>query len=78
MTMVQNTVMDKAKDGCDFCKRFDFSGASWEVTGHWAHIKLAVCNTRYPKEQQFQFCPVCGKKLCADQDKNQQKGERCP
>lgn len=69
---------DKAKDGCDFCKRFDFSGASCEVTKHGARIKLACGTTGYPKEQQFRFCPVCGKKLHADQDKGKQKGEKCP
>ena len=49
--------------GCMFCKKFDFSTATTEITKHGARILLALCNTRFPKEKQFNFCPVCGKRL---------------
>lgn len=48
-------------DGCDFCRAFDFSSASTEVNHGFAHILNALCNTQYPRHQQFNFCPVCGK-----------------
>ena len=28
---------------CDFCKTFDFSSASWDVTKYGSHIKMAEC-----------------------------------
>lgn len=48
-------------DGCEFCQTFDFSSASAEVRLGFAHILNALCNTKYPRHQQFNFCPVCGK-----------------
>ena len=50
-------------DGCDFCKKFDFAGARAEVDKYGAHISLAICNTKFPDEEQFKFCPMCGRKL---------------
>lgn len=50
-------------NGCDFCNKFDFSTASTEMHNGFAHICLAVCNTRFPKEKQFKFCPECGRDL---------------
>lgn len=49
--------------GCQFCSTFDFSTANIETNGKFSHINLALCNTRFPKEQQFNFCPNCGKLL---------------
>ena len=50
---------------CDFCNTFDFSTAKIEISnnGQFAHIILAICNTRFDKSEQFKFCPVCGKDL---------------
>lgn len=48
---------------CEFCSKFDFATATTSVEGEYAHIYLALCNTSFPKEQQFNFCPVCGKDL---------------
>lgn len=50
-------------DGCDFCKKFDFSGARAEVNKYGAHISLAICNTKFPNEERFKFCPMCGRRL---------------
>lgn len=52
--------------------------ARCEVTKYGANILLALVNTEFPEEQQFQFCRVCGKKLHADQNEDKQKGEKCP
>lgn len=50
--------------GCDFCRLFDFSGASAKIDlGKYAHIYLASSSYRYKKDEQFVFCPECGKKL---------------
>lgn len=51
------------RKGCTFCKKFDFSTATTEVTKYGANILLALCTTKFPKEKQFNFCPVCGKLL---------------
>lgn len=48
---------------CEFCEKFDFSGAKVEVDNHGARILLALCNTKFSEEEQFQYCPVCGRKL---------------
>ena len=45
---------------CEFCEKFDFATATTEINDNFAHINLAICNTRFPKEKQFNFCPVCG------------------
>lgn len=48
---------------CNFCEKFDFATAKTEVNKQFAHIRLALCNTRFPEEEQFNFCPVCGRNL---------------
>lgn len=48
---------------CEFCEKFDFSMATTEVTKYGANIVLALCNTRFSKEEQFNFCPVCGRDM---------------
>ena len=50
-------------DGCEFCKKFDFAGARAEVNKYGAHISIAICNTKFPDEEQFKFCPMCGREL---------------
>ena len=50
-------------DGCDFCQKFDFAGARAEVNKYGAHISLAICNTKFPNEERFKFCPMCGRRL---------------
>ena len=50
--------------GCEFCNKYDFSNASEKIDlGKYAHIHLAGGSYRFPKEKQFQYCPVCGKRL---------------
>ena len=53
---------------CEFCEKFDFSTAKPEISGNFAHIVMALCNTRFPKEQQFNYCPVCGESLKVKED----------
>ena len=48
---------------CEFCEKFDFATATTEISGNFDHINLALCNTRFPKEKQFNFCPVCGRDM---------------
>lgn len=45
---------------CDFCEKFDFGSASYEVDKYGARIILACGNYRFPEHQQFLFCPKCG------------------
>ena len=48
---------------CEFCEKFDFATARTEVTKYGANILLTLCNTKFDKEEQFNFCPVCGRNL---------------
>lgn len=45
---------------CDFCKKFDFGSASYEVDKYGARIILAGGSYRFPEHRQFLFCPKCG------------------
>ena len=53
---------------CNFCEKFDFATAKTEVTKYGANILLALCNTKFLKEEQFNFCPVCGKDLRKEEE----------
>ena len=48
---------------CKFCKTYDFAIARTRVDEDGAVIETALCNTKFPKEEQFNFCPVCGRDL---------------
>lgn len=48
---------------CEFCKRFDFSTAKTEVDKHGARLLTGICNTKFSENEQFNFCPVCGRRL---------------
>lgn len=48
---------------CGFCEKFDFATAKAEVTKYGVNILLALCNTKFDKEEQFNFCPVCGRDM---------------
>lgn len=49
------------RNPCKFCSKFEFDSASAEVDKYAARIKLACASYRYPTEEQFNFCPVCGR-----------------
>ena len=61
--LIANGVTLQELDGCDFCQKFDFAGARAEVNKYGAHISLAICNTKFPYEERFKFCPMCGRRL---------------
>ena len=46
---------------CGFCGKFEFDSAMATVGRHGARIQLACASTRYPIDEQFNFCPVCGR-----------------
>lgn len=48
---------------CEFCKNYNFARAKAEVIENDANIYLSLCNSKFPKEQQFKYCPVCGANL---------------
>ena len=56
-------VYDDAIDVCEFCVRYDFANSKIEIDKYGARIVLSLCNTKFPKEDQFQYCPKCGRKL---------------
>ena len=45
---------------CDFCEKFDFGSASYEVDKYGARVVLAGGSYRFPEHRQFLFCPKCG------------------
>ena len=48
---------------CEFCKRADFGEFGFEITKHFSKISCALGSYRFPKEEQFLFCPKCGRPL---------------
>ena len=56
---------------CEFCEKFDFSTAKVEVTKYGANILLTLCNTKFDKEEQFNFCPVCGRVMRREDEGNE-------
>ncbi len=56
-------VVEVKHDACPFCEKYDFSRSKIEVDEDGANIALAICNTKFTKEEQFKYCPACGKKL---------------
>ena len=51
---------------CEFCKKFDFSTAKTEVDKHGARLLTGICNTKFSENEQFNYCPVCGRILIKD------------
>ena len=60
---------------CEFCKHFDFTGVC--VKDNSIHLaggntNFVECYKRYPGMKLFEYCPICGTKLCyyelADED----------
>ena len=49
--------------GCNFCNNFDFSTVKVNTHSRFPHIESTLCNTRFKEEEQFNFCPECGKML---------------
>ena len=49
--------------GCDFCNCADFGEFGFEITKHYAKICCALGSWRFPQNEQFMFCPKCGKPL---------------
>ena len=55
--------MEKVFPGCDFCNLADFGEFGFEITKHYAKICCALGSWRFPQNEQFLFCPKCGKPL---------------
>lgn len=52
--------MDELKP-CPFCSKWDWGESSAVIdNGKYAHIHNAGGSYRFPPEQQFNYCPVCG------------------
>lgn len=48
---------------CDFCERADFSTFAVRMDAYGAGITLACGSGRFPAEEQFLFCPMCGERI---------------
>ena len=60
---------------CDFCEKFDFGSASYEVDKYGARVIMAGGSYRFPEYRQFLFCPKCGSSRLKENVPNQI--ERC-
>ena len=60
---VSREQVEKVLPGCEFCNRADFGEFGFEITNHYAKISCALGSWRFPKSEQFLFCPKCGKPL---------------
>lgn len=54
--------------GCEFCRTFDFSEAKTDVGKYGTHIFIAGGSYRYPPQDRFHYCPMCGRKLIHTKD----------
>lgn len=57
---VSREKVEKVLPGCEFCNRADFGEFGFEITKHYAKISCALGSWRFPKGEQFLFCPNCG------------------
>ena len=48
---------------CEFCSSFDFDTAAIRMEYGHVGISFAGGNTRFPEEEQFRFCPMCGESV---------------
>ena len=60
---VSREQVEKVFPGCDFCNLADFGEFGFEITKHYAKICCALGSWRFPQNEQFLFCPKCGKPL---------------
>ena len=60
---VSREQVEKVWSGCNFCNTADFGEFGFEITKHYAKICCALGSWRFPPNEQFLFCPKCGKPL---------------
>lgn len=60
---VREKALAESEKVCQFCSQFDFDKARITVDKYGAKVELAICNTEFPKEEQFKYCPLCGRKI---------------
>lgn len=54
-------------EGCEFCEKYDFARAKIEIDKYGVRIVLAGGLTRFTKKEQFNYCPMCGRKLTEEE-----------
>lgn len=60
---VRREWVERMFPGCDFCNMADFGEFGFEITKHYAKICCVLGSWRLPQNEQFLFCPKCGKPL---------------
>lgn len=48
---------------CEFCGKADFGEYGFEIGRSYVKIACALGSWRFPTEEQFHFCPKCGRPL---------------
>lgn len=54
-------LLHDVQKGCSFCKNFDWGEASAITKNRFSHVSNATGSYRFPLEEQFNYCPVCGR-----------------
>nr|DAQ95521.1 MAG TPA: hydrogenase/urease nickel incorporation protein [Caudoviricetes sp.] len=54
-------LLHDVQKGCSFCKNFDWGEASATRTKGCSHIVTSDQSYHFPIEEQFNYCPVCGR-----------------
>lgn len=53
----------EAWEPCEFCGKADFGEYGFEIGRSYVKIACALGSWRFPTEEQFHFCPKCGRPL---------------
>lgn len=53
----------EAWEPCEFCGKADFGEYGFEIGRSYVKIVCALGSWRFPTEEQFHFCPKCGRPL---------------
>lgn len=54
-------LLHDVQKGCSFCKNFDWGEARAITENRFSHVSNATGSYRFPLEEQFNYCPVCGR-----------------
>ena len=56
----------EAWEPCEFCGKADFGEYGFEIGRSYVKIACALGSWRFPTEEQFHFCPKCGRPLAEE------------
>ena len=66
----------EAWEGCEFCRNADFGEYGFKIGKRFSKISSACGSWSFPKDEQFAYCPKCGKPLSEEAWKELEKRVR--